>query len=111
MIDPAGTQATDRLDLIAAGVRRRLERQLDDLRVQGEAGGGMVRVEISASGRPLRIEIDPALKCVEMIVPLEDLVLAAFADAERRARRDRTRILEHGRHEILQAAIGILRET
>jgi DNA-binding protein YbaB len=107
-VSPRFSEAAARLDRAAASVRRRLEGQFDDLRAKGEAGGGMVRVEIALSGRPVRIEIDPALKRAEMVVPLEDLVVAAFAQARAEAERTRSRLLAHGREEVLRAAVGIV---
>ena len=56
-----------------------LRQQLDQTQVEAEAGGGLVRVEATASRRILKLHIDPELlKDPEM---LEDLVCAAVNKA------------------------------
>ena len=57
--------------------------RLNDIIVEGEAGGGMVRVTASAAKRILKLHIDPeAMSDTEM---LEDLVCAAVNNAMDRA--------------------------
>ena len=58
---------------------------LDQIEVEGAAGGGLVKVKASAKGRIIGISIDDSL-----IVPadkqmLEDLIVAAFNDARAKA--------------------------
>jgi hypothetical protein len=53
--------------------------------VTGSAGGGMVTVTADGRGRVRRIQIDPGAVREADIEMLEDLVLAAVADAQRRA--------------------------
>ncbi len=58
---------------------------LDNIEVEGAAGGGLVKIRASAKGRIIAVNIDDSL-----IVPadkqmLEDLVAAAFNDARAKA--------------------------
>jgi DNA-binding YbaB/EbfC family protein len=53
--------------------------------VQGSAGGGMVTVAADGRGQVRSIKIDPAALSDGDVEMLEDLVLAAIADAQRRA--------------------------
>jgi nucleoid-associated protein EbfC len=58
---------------------------LDNIEVEGAAGGGLVKIRASAKGRIIAVDIDESL-----IVPadkqmLEDLVAAAFNDARAKA--------------------------
>jgi len=65
--------------------------RLNDITVEGEAGGGMVRVTATAAHRIVKLHIDPELyKDPEM---LEDLVCAAVNKAmERAAETSRTEL-------------------
>lgn len=53
--------------------------------VTGTAGGGMVTVTADGRGRVRRVQIDPAAVREADGEMLEDLILAAVADAQRRA--------------------------
>jgi DNA-binding YbaB/EbfC family protein len=53
--------------------------------VTGTAGGGMVTVTADGRGRVRRVQIDPAAVREADVEMLEDLILAAVADAQRRA--------------------------
>ena len=64
-----------------------VQAKLDAIEVEGEAGGGLVKVRCSAKGRVLGVNIDESLMKPEEKHMVEDLVTAAFNDA--RARADR----------------------
>ncbi|MBS7541022.1 YbaB/EbfC family nucleoid-associated protein [Ancylobacter lacus] len=64
-----------------------LQQELEALDVQGVAGGGMVKVTLSAKGTLKAIAIDPTLLTPDDAEMLEDLIVAAHADA--RAKADR----------------------
>lgn len=49
--------------------------------VQGDAGGGTVRITMAGSGEVLAVAIDPEVVDPADVELLEDLVLAAFRDA------------------------------
>jgi DNA-binding YbaB/EbfC family protein len=53
--------------------------------VTGSAGGGMVTVTTDGRGQVRGVKIDPAVLADGDVEMLEDLVLAAVADAQRRA--------------------------
>jgi len=53
--------------------------------VSGSAGGGMVTVTADGRGRVRRVQIDPSVARDGDVEMLEDLVLAAVADAQRKA--------------------------
>lgn len=59
--------------------------RLDEIEVEGVAGAGLVSVTMSAKGEARRVKIDPSAIDAEEPEILEDLVLAAMADAKRKA--------------------------
>jgi DNA-binding YbaB/EbfC family protein len=61
--------------------------KLDNIEVQGTAGGGLVTVRATAKGRILGVDIDDSLMKSEEKGILEDLVTAAFNDARDKADR------------------------
>ena len=61
--------------------------KLDDIEVEGAAGGGLVKVRATARGRILGVSIDESLMKPEEKQMVEDLVTAAFNDARDRADR------------------------
>lgn len=62
-----------------------LQAELDQLEVEGTSGGGLVTVTLSAKGDMRGLKIDPSLIKPEEAEILEDLVVAAHADARRKA--------------------------
>ena len=64
-----------------------VQAKLDDLEVEGTAGGGMVKVRATARGRILGVSIDDSLMKPEEKQMVEDLVTAAFNDARDKADR------------------------
>ena len=61
------------------------QNQLDKIEVEGQAGGGLVKVRASAKGRIIRVEIDDSLMTPDDKGMVEDLVAAAFNDAKAKA--------------------------
>lgn len=61
--------------------------KLDEIEVEGKAGGGLVTVRASARGRIIGVTIDESLMKPEEKQIVEDLVTAAFNDARDRADR------------------------
>ncbi|AOG07749.1 MAG: YbaB/EbfC family nucleoid-associated protein [Bosea sp. (in: a-proteobacteria)] len=64
-----------------------VQAELDTIEVEGAAGGGMVTVTMTAKGALKAVKIDPSLMVAEEREILEDLVVAACADARTRAER------------------------
>ena len=58
---------------------------LDQIEVEGAAGGGLVKVKASAKGRIISVAIDDSLIVPSEKQLLEDLVAAAFNDARAKA--------------------------
>jgi nucleoid-associated protein EbfC len=59
--------------------------ELDQIEVEGTAGGGMVTVRMSAKGELKGLRVDPSLMKPDEKEIVEDLVVAAHADARRKA--------------------------
>jgi DNA-binding YbaB/EbfC family protein len=63
----------------------RLQEDLANIKVQGESGGGLVRATATAKGELTALEIDPSIFVASEKELVEDLILAAIKDAQRRA--------------------------
>lgn len=63
------------------GRMQRMQEELAALEVQGQAGAGMVRVTLNGKGEMRGVRIDPSLVKPEDVEMIEDLILAAHADA------------------------------
>lgn len=64
-----------------------MQAKLDGIEVEGQAGGGLVKVRASAKGRILGVTIDDSLMVLSEKQMTEDLVTAAFNDARDKADR------------------------
>jgi nucleoid-associated protein EbfC len=60
--------------------------ELEAMEVAGNAGGGMVRVTVDGRGDVKQLSVDPAVVNADDVEMLEDLLLAALRDAQKRAR-------------------------
>jgi len=76
--------------------------RLDQIEVEGVAGGGLVKVRCSAKGRVIGVAIDDSLLAPSEKGILEDLIAAAFNDA--RARADAVSADEMGK---MQQGLGL----
>jgi nucleoid-associated protein EbfC len=61
---------------------QKMQEELAALEIEGQAGGGLVKVTLSGKGEMKRIAIDPSLMKPEEAEILEDLVVAAAQDAK-----------------------------
>jgi len=75
----------------AQQMQERLQKQMAELRVEGNAGGGMVTVVINGAKQVQSIKIDPEVVSKEEIEMLQDLIVAAINDAHRKADEEMTR--------------------
>jgi DNA-binding YbaB/EbfC family protein len=64
-----------------------LQEKLAAMDVEGAAGGGMVRVTLNGKGDMRRVKIEPSLLRPEEAEVVEDLIVAASADARAKAER------------------------
>jgi len=62
---------------------RRMQEQLASIEVEGQSGGGAVKVAMTCKHEVRRVSIDPVLAGEDREM-LEDLLMAAFNDAARR---------------------------
>lgn len=62
-----------------------MQAELDNIEVEGTAGGGLVTVKLSAKGDMKGVKIDGSLLKPEEAEILEDLLVTAHADARRKA--------------------------
>ena len=66
---------------IAQDMSKKMEEQMASLQVEGNAGGGMVKVLMNGHKNVISVEIAPEVVDPEDIEMLQDLVIAAFNDA------------------------------
>lgn len=64
------------------GKMQEMQAKLDAMTVEGQAGGGMVKVTLSGKSDLKRLVIDPSLMDDREV--LEDLIVAAHADAKQK---------------------------
>jgi DNA-binding YbaB/EbfC family protein len=62
-----------------------MQAELDLIEVEGASGGGLVSVKLTAKGELKSVTIDPSLMKPEEKEIAEDLIVAAHADARRKA--------------------------
>ncbi|MFA4044179.1 MAG: hypothetical protein HZRFUVUK_000962 [Candidatus Fervidibacterota bacterium] len=67
-----------------------LQKELEQTKVEGSAGGGVVKVIASATGEILEVKISKELLKPEELELLEDLVLVAVRDAMAKAQEAST---------------------
>jgi DNA-binding YbaB/EbfC family protein len=69
----------------AQQMQERLQKQMADARVEGNAGGGMVTVVMNGAKQVQSIAIDPEVVSKDDVEMLQDLIVAALNDAHRKA--------------------------
>ncbi|MGF1454514.1 MAG: YbaB/EbfC family nucleoid-associated protein [Alphaproteobacteria bacterium] len=62
-----------------------MQTELEAMEVEGASGGGLVTVTLTGKGAMRGIKIDPSLMKPEDAEVLEDLIIAAHADAKTKA--------------------------
>lgn len=67
------------------GRLQQMQEELQHRTVHGSAGGGLVSVEADGRGQVKRVKIDPSLGGQSDVEMLEDLVVVAVNDAQKRA--------------------------
>lgn len=69
----------------AQQMQERLQQEMAELRLEASAGGGMVTVVVNGHKQLLSITIDPDVVSKDDVEMLQDLIVAAMADAHRKA--------------------------
>src|SRR5689334_7573474 len=69
----------------AQQMQERLQKQMSEARVEGNAGGGMVTVVMNGAKQVQSIAIDPEVVSKDDVEMLQDLIVAALNDAHRKA--------------------------
>jgi hypothetical protein len=68
----------------AQQMQEKLQRQMQDLRIEASAGGGMVSVVINGHKQVQSLKLDPEVVSKDDLEMLQDLIVAAINDAQRR---------------------------
>jgi DNA-binding YbaB/EbfC family protein len=69
----------------AQQMQEQMQRQMADTRIEATAGGGMVTVVVNGLKQVLSLKIDPEVVSKDDVEMLQDLILAAITDANRKA--------------------------
>jgi DNA-binding YbaB/EbfC family protein len=69
----------------AQQMQERMQKQMAELRVEASSGGGMVTVVINGAKQLQKITIDPEVVSKDDVEMLQDLIVAAINDAQRKA--------------------------
>jgi DNA-binding YbaB/EbfC family protein len=68
----------------AKQMQEQLRQQMADLRAEATAGGGMVTVVVNGNKQLQSIKIDPEVVSKDDVEMLQDLIVAAINDAQRK---------------------------
>ena len=69
----------------AQQMQERMQKQMNEMRIEATSGGGMVTVAINGAKQVLSLKIDPEAVSKDDVEMLQDLILAAINDAQRKA--------------------------
>lgn len=69
----------------AQQMQDRMQKQMAETTIEATAGGGAVTVTVNGSKQLLSITIDPEAVSKDDVEMLQDLILAAVTDAQRKA--------------------------
>ena len=69
----------------AQQMQERMQKQMEEMRIEATAGGGMVTVVINGAKQVQSIKLDPEAVSKDDVEMLQDLIVAAFHDAHRKA--------------------------
>lgn len=81
MIDP---EKLGQMMQQAQAMQQRMQEELQRARVEGQAGGGMVKVTLNGAYEVVALQIEPSVVDKDDVSMLEDLIRAAFNDATAR---------------------------
>ncbi len=63
------------------------QHQLANAEINGQAGGGLVKVVVRGSGEVIAVQLDPSIVDPSDIDTLQDLIVGAMADASKQVTR------------------------
>ena len=69
----------------AQQMQERMQKQMAEMRIEATSGGGMVTVVMNGSKQILSLKIDPEAVSKDDVEMLQDLILAAISDGQRKA--------------------------
>ena len=69
----------------AQQMQERMQQEMAGLKVEGNAGGGMVTVVVNGAKQVQSLKIDPEVVSKDDVEMLQDLIVAAINDAHRKA--------------------------
>src|ERR1700722_9208010 len=69
----------------AQQMQERMQKEMGELKVEGNAGGGMVTVLMNGAKQVHSLTIDPEVVSKDDVEMLQDLIVAAINDAHRKA--------------------------
>jgi DNA-binding YbaB/EbfC family protein len=69
----------------AQQMQERMQKEMGELKVEGNAGGGMVTVVMNGAKQVHSLKIDPEVVSKDDVEMLQDLIVAAINDAHRKA--------------------------
>jgi DNA-binding YbaB/EbfC family protein len=61
---------------------KQVQEDLEKIEVEGQSGGGLVKVTLDGKGAMRKVTIDPSLAKADEVEILEDLIVAAASDAK-----------------------------
>lgn len=70
----------------ALKLQEKLQEELKQIKVEGSAGGGMVRIEMDGEQHVVSVKIEPQIIEEKDINMLQDLIIAAFNDAQNKVK-------------------------
>jgi len=68
----------------AREMQEKLQKETAEMRIEGSSGGGMVNVTLDGTKNLISIKIDPEVVNSDDIEMLQDLIIAAFNDANKK---------------------------
>ena len=69
----------------AQQMQERMQKEMAGLKVEGNAGGGMVTAVVNGAKQLQSLKIDPEVVSKDDVEMLQDLIVAAINDAHRKA--------------------------
>jgi DNA-binding YbaB/EbfC family protein len=68
----------------AQQMQERMQKQMSEMTIEATAGGGMVTVVVNGAKQIQSLKIDPEVVSKDDVEMLQDLIVAAIADAHRK---------------------------